>query len=267
MIPKNNPIFTQDMFFVLSKVLAFALSPFLWVFVLLLYSFKTKVEGRAKRLRIVAVVVLYLCSNNFVVDELYRAWEPVTEDHDLLTTKYDGAIVLGGLGSIDERLGKINFSYGGDRLFQTLRLYKSGRLDRIIFTGGSGSVEFPSHREGIYVYKYLRALQIPDSDLVIESNSKNTYENAVFTKKMVDSLHLKQHFLLVTSAAHMPRAMAVFKKAGFTDITPYVTNRLSGERRFTPDHLLIPEPGAAAALNWLLHEWLGYLVYKLKGYA
>lgn len=232
-----------------------------------LYSFKTKVEGRAKKLRVIGLVILYLCSNHFLIDELYRAYEPITEDHDVLNTKYDGAIILGGLGTIDERLGKINFSYAGDRLLQTLTLYKAGRLGKIIFTGGSGSVEFPTHREGIYMYKYLRQLQIPDSDLVVETASKNTYENAIFTKKLVDSLQLKQHFLLVTSASHMPRAMAVFKKAGFTDITPYVTNRISGPRRFTPDHLLIPEPSAAASLNWLLHEWLGYLVYKIKGYA
>ncbi len=255
------------MFFYISKILGFLLSPILWAFILFFYSFKTKIESRAKKARIAALLVLYVCSNSFVVDELYRCWEPVTADHDLLNTHYDGAIILGGIGGIDERLQKLNFSYGGDRLFQALKLYHDGRLDKLIFTGGSGSVEFPTHREGIYVYKYLRAIHVPDSDLVIEYKSKNTYENAIFTKQLVDSLHLKQHYLLVTSASHMPRALAVFKKAGFTDITPYVTNRLSGIRRFTPDHLLLPNPSAMASLEWLFHEWLGYLVYKLKGYA
>jgi uncharacterized SAM-binding protein YcdF (DUF218 family) len=255
------------MFFYISKILSCLLSPLVWVFALLLYSFKTKVEGRAKKLRIAAAIVLYVCSNAFFVDELHRWWEPVTVDHDLLNTHYDGAIILGGLGTIDQRLGKINFSYGGDRLFQALKLHADGRLDKIIFTGGSGSIEFPDHREGLYVYKYLKALHIPDSDLVIESKSKNTYENAIFTKRLVDSLQLKQHFLLVTSASHMPRALAVFKKAGFKDVTPYITNRFSGARRFTPDHLLVPDAGALGAITWLLHEWVGYAVYKLKGYA
>jgi len=255
------------MFFYLSKVLAFILSPLVWVFALFLFSFKTKAEGRAKKMRIAALVVLYLCCNSFLVDECFRAWEPVTPDYDLMSTRYQGAIVLGGIGDIDLRLQKINFSTSGDRLFQTLPLYYKGRIQKIIFTGGSGSIEFPEKREAIFVKKYLESIHVPDSSIVIESNSKNTYENAVFTKKILDSLDLKGPFLLVTSAYHMPRSMAVFKKAGYKNLTPYITNRASGKRRFTPDHLFIPNPDALFALQFLIHEWLGYAVYKIKGYA
>lgn len=255
------------MFFILSKILAFILSPLVWVVLLLIGSFITKIEGRSKKLRIIALVVLYLSSNSFIVDECFRQWEPVTPDYDLQTTKYDGAIVLGGIGQIDMRLEKINFGWSSDRLFQVLPYYYNGRIKKIIFTGGSGSIEFPEKREGIYVKKYLQSILIPDSAMIIESNSKNTYENAVFTKKILDSLHVNGHFLLVTSAYHMRRSMAVFKKAGFTNLTPYITNKVSGSRRFTPDHLLIPSQDALYSLHFLIHEWVGYLVYKLKGYA
>lgn len=255
------------MFFYLSKVLAFLFSPLVWIFLLFIYSFKTKVEGRARKLRIAAVSLLFICSNSFFVDECFRAWEPVTPDYDLMDTKYEGAIVLGGIGDIDMRLKKINFSISGDRLFQTIPLYYKGRIKKLIFTGGSGSIEFPEKKEAIYVKKYLESIQFPDSAIVIESNSKNTYENAVFTKKILDSLDIKGNFLLVTSAYHMPRSMAVFKKAGYTNITPYITNRSSGQRRYTLDHLLVPNPDALFALQFLLHEWLGYIVYKVKGYA
>ncbi len=255
------------MFFYLSKILAFLFSPLLWVFLLLLYSFKTKVEGRAKKLRIAALVILYICSNSFIVDECFRQWEPVTPDIDLMTTKYDGAIVLGGIGSIDMRLQKIGFGASGDRLFQVLPYYFNGRIKKIIFSGGSGSIEFPECREAIYIKKYLNGLHIPDSALVMESNSKNTYENAIFTKKLLDSLNISGNFMLVTSSYHMPRSMAVFKKAGFTNLTAYPTNRMSGGRRFTPDHLLIPNPDALFSLQFLIHEWMGYIIYKIKGYA
>jgi len=184
-----------------------------------------------------------------------------------MSSRYDGAIVLGGIGEVDLRLQKLNFGWSGDRLFQTLALYHQGRIKKIIFTGGSGSIEFPDKKEGVYVQKYLRAVHIPDSAMVIESQSKNTYENAVFTKKMLDSLQLRAHYLLVTSAYHMPRSLAVFKKAGFTNITPYLTNKVSGVRRFTPDHLLVPNPNALFSLQFLIHEWMGYLIYKVKGYA
>jgi uncharacterized SAM-binding protein YcdF (DUF218 family) len=255
------------MFFYASKMLSFVLSPLTWVFGLLLAAVVVRKERRSGKLLIAATVVLYLCSNSFLVDECYRAWEPVTEDHDLLDTKYDGAIILGGLGNVDLRLKKINFSMSADRLFQVLPLYYNKRVRRIIFTGGSGSIEFPEKREGIYVKSYLNAIGIPDSSLIIESTSKNTRENALNTRKILDSLSIKGNYLLVTSGFHMRRAMAVFKKAGFTSITPYVTNRSSGVRRFTADHLLIPNSGALFGLEALLHEWVGMLVYKLRGYA
>jgi uncharacterized SAM-binding protein YcdF (DUF218 family) len=184
-----------------------------------------------------------------------------------MKTKYEGAIILGGIGNIDQRLQKINFGWGADRLFQLLPYYYQGRIKKIIFTGGSGSVEFPKDKEGIFVRKYLKSINIPDSVLLIESESRNTYENAVYTKKMLDSLHLQGPFLLVTSAYHMPRAIAVFKKAGYKNVLPYITNRESGKRRFTPDHLFIPNPDALFSLQLLIHEWVGYIVYKIRGYA
>ncbi len=255
------------MFFILSKILAFVFSPTVWAVSLLAYSLLTKNESRAKKTRISALVILYICCNSFLVDECFRAWEPTTPDIDKMNSRYEGAIVLGGIGDVDLRLGKINFGHSGDRLFQTLPLYYQGRIKKLVFTGGSGSIEFPEKREGIFVQKYLRSIHFPDSAMVFESNSKNTFENAVFTKKILDSLNIKGSFLLVTSAYHMPRAMAVFKKAGYQNVIPYITNRSSGLRRFTFDHLLIPNPGALFSLELLIHEWVGYLVYKIKGYV
>jgi uncharacterized SAM-binding protein YcdF (DUF218 family) len=255
------------MFFLLSKLLGFIISPIVWVFGLLIYSFFTKIDTRARKLRITAIAILYLCCNSFLVDELFRAYEPVTPDYDLMKTHYDGAIVLGGIGEVDMRLKKINFTYSADRLFQTLQLYKTGRIDKIIYTGGSGSIEFPEKKEGIYVQKYLRQIQIPDSAVIMESESRNTYENAIFTKKLIGDSMANAKLLLVTSAYHMPRALAVFKKAGYTNITPYITNKMSGVRRFTFDHLLIPNIDAAFNLQFLLHEWVGFIMYKIKGYA
>lgn len=255
------------MFFYLSKLVAFLFSPLVWVFILLLYSFKTKIEGRARKLRVAAVIILYVCSNSFIVDECFRWYEPVTPDLDSSTVKYQGAIILGGIGDIDLRQKKINFGISGDRLFQTLPLYYQKRIRYIIFSGGSGSIEFPEKREGLFVKKYLNQIGIPDSALIIESRSKNTYENAIFTKKLMDSLGMKGNYLLVTSAFHMPRAMAIFKKAGYPNITPFITNRSSGIRRYTFDHLLIPDPGALISIELLIHEWLGFIIYKIKGYA
>lgn len=255
------------MFFFLSKVLTFLLSPLVWFFALMAWMYKNKNEQKRKRIFIASLCILYLCSNSFLVDELARAWEPVTPDYYLSKEKYDVAIVLGGIGRIDERQKRFDFTYSADRLFQTLELFYRGRIKQIVFSGGSGSIRFPEHKEAVYVKKYLQTIRVPDSCMIMESESKNTYENAVFTKKILDSLKLNGSVLLVTSAYHMPRAIAVFKKAGYKNITPYLTNRISGPRRFEWDHCLIPNPEAMVTLNVLIHEWIGYLAYKMKGYA
>lgn len=255
------------MFFFLSKVLTFLVSPMVWFFALFIWAIRTKDERKKKKLFIWAFSVIYICCNSFIVDELARAWEPVTPDYYLTDEKYDMAIILGGVGSIDERQNRINFGASGDRLFQTLELYHRGRVKQIMFTGGSGSLRYPTHKEGAYIKKYLHIIHVPDSAVIIENESKNTYENAVFSKKILDSLQFKGSVLLVTSAFHMPRAMAVFKKAGYTNVTPYLTNRMSGPRRFDWDFCLLPNPEALSNLNMLIHEWIGYAVYKMRGWA
>lgn len=255
------------MFFFLSKVLTFLISPLVWFFALMIWSYKTKDESKRKKLFFSALALLYLCTNSFLMDEVARAWEPVTPDYYMTNEKYDVAIVLGGIGRIDERQKRFDFGYSGDRLFQTLELYHRGRVKQILFSGGSGSIRYPEHKEALYVKKYLNTIHIPDSALIIESESKNTYENAAYSKKILDSLKFNGSILLVTSAFHMPRSMATFKKAGFTNVTPYLTNRISGPRRFDWDHCFIPNSDALITWNMLVHEWLGYLVYKIKGYA
>lgn len=255
------------MFFFLSKVLTFLFSPLVWFFALMLWMYKSKEDKKRKKIFITSIVLLYVCSNSFIIDEIARAWEPVTPDYYLTNEKYDVAIVLGGISSIDERQGRIDFTQSADRLFQALELFHRGRIGKIMFSGGSGSIRFPHHKEGLYVKKYLHTIHIPDSALLIESESKNTYENAVFSKKILDSLNLNGSVLLVTSAYHMPRSMAVFAKAGYKNVTPYLTNRISGPRKFDWDHCFVPNPNAMVNLYMLIHEWIGFVAYKIKGYV
>ncbi len=209
---------------------------------------------------------MYVISNSFLIDEIVRAWEYSDDNIYLKDTKYDLAIVLGGMGRVDERQQRFDFNFSGDRLFQTLELYHKGRVRKMLITGGSGSIEHPEHREAIYIKKYLKAISIPDSSIIIETNSKNTYENAVFTKHILDSMHFKGKILLVTSSFLMRRSLAIFDKAGYFNLVPYITNKITGERKFGIDHCFIPNVEAVFSLNLILHEMAGYITYKIKGY-
>jgi uncharacterized SAM-binding protein YcdF (DUF218 family) len=254
------------MFFILSKILAFIIAPYTWLFFGLLYLLKKIWNTPYKKWVLTLTVFMYIVSNSFLMDEIVRVWEYCDEDIYLKDTKYDLAIVLGGMGRVDERQNRFDFGFAGDRLFQTLELYHQKRVNKLFITGGSGSISHPEHREATYIKKYLKAISIPDSSIIIENNSKNTYENAVFTKHILDSMQFKGSILLVTSSFHMRRSIAIFKKAGYKNITPYVTNKFTGERKFQFDYCFIPNVEAVFSLNLILHEMAGYATYKLKGY-
>lgn len=254
------------MFFFLSKILAFLITPYTWFFAGLIYLLKKIWYTPFRKLTLGITVFIYLFSNSFLVDELVRAWEYEDDGIYLKNTHYDLAVVLGGMGRIDERQQRFDFTCSGDRLFQALAMYHKQRVSRLLISGGSGSISHPGHREATYVRNYLRTIQVPDSAILVENNSRNTYENAVFTKHILDSLHFNGSVLLVTSSFHMRRSLAIFKKAGYTNITPYITNKFTGNRKFEFDYCFLPNAEAVSTFNLIMHEIVGYATYKLKGY-
>lgn len=254
------------MFFFLSKILAFIIAPYTWLFFGLIFLLKKVWHTPYKKWVLGLTIFMYVISNSFLMDEIVRAWEYTDDDIYLKATKYDMAIVLGGMSRVDERQERADFNFSGDRLFQTLELYHKGRVKKLFISGGSGSISHPEQREAIYIKKYLQNIAIPDSNIIIESNSKNTYENAIFTKHMLDSMQFKGTILLVTSSFHMRRALAIFEKAGYKNLTPYVTNKITGIRKFEFDYCFIPNIEAVFSLNLILHEMAGYITYKIKGY-
>src|ERR1051326_3616429 len=202
------------MFFFISKILSFLISPFTWIFALLAFGLLTKNIKRKKRSLITSLVLFYFFSNGFLLEEVSRLWEiPGTPYKELKT--YDAGIVLGGMLEYDMKLDRIQFERGADRLFQAVELYKTGVIKKILFSGGSGSIEFPYMKEGMFVRRFLLTLGIPDKDIWIEGESRNTRENALFSKELIDKKNFSSgKFLLITSGYHMRRSLACFRKVG-----------------------------------------------------
>ncbi len=253
-------------FFILSKILAFLLSPLTWIFTLLGFAAFSKNPVRKKRFFIAAIATLYFFSNSFIVDEFTRLWEVTTPDLKP-TQKYEYAVVLGGMIWYDARQDKPQFLRGADRLFQVLPLLKQGQVKKIFITSGSGSISKQDEKEADILKNYLVKAGIPDSCIVTENQSRNTHENALLTKELFDKLQVKDSVLFVTSAFHLRRAVGCFEKAGITKLVLYPTDRYSGPRKFEPDHLLIPNADALHQWDLLIHEVTGYLVYKIRGFC
>ncbi len=253
------------MFFVLSKLFVFIITPLVWIIVLLLFSLLSKYPVRKRRFLRLALLLTLFFTNSFLFDECARLWEiPATRIETLKS--YDAGIVLGGMSVYDADLDRAQFYRGVDRLIQAIELYKRGKIKKIIFTGGSGRIMHPEMKEGNYINRYLMYMGIPPKDFIIENESQNTHENALFTKKLLDKENIKGDFLLITSAFHMRRSIGCFQKAGII-VTPYSTDRFSGPRKFEFDYLFIPT--ISVLYNWdtLIHEITGFLTYKIFRYS
>jgi uncharacterized SAM-binding protein YcdF (DUF218 family) len=107
---------------------------------------------------------------------------------------------------------------------------------------------------------------VPDSVIQVENRTRNTYESAVEVKKLLSkSAYQDKDCLLVTSAFHMRRSLACYRKAGLNP-TPFSTDFFSHPRDFYPDTLIVPQLDALQLWHKLVKEWTGMLAYKIAGY-
>lgn len=132
-----------------------------------------------------------------------------------------GIIVLGGgVNEVVTRFrGPIELSGSGDRMTEGAMLARRFPQSKLIFSGGSAALFGSPYREAHVAEKLFLGLGLPREQMLFEQESRNTFENAIFTREFVKP-QKGQTWLLVTSASHMPRAMGIFRKAGF-DVTAY----------------------------------------------
>lgn len=254
------------MFFILSKTLHFLLMPLLWVLLLLILAVLLKSMKWGRISLLAALAVLLIFSNPFLANESWRAWEvdaiPINE-----VEHHDVAVILTGVtsyrGDISDR---IHTSRGADRFLHPLHLYRLGKIDQFLISGGSGQVLSDHVPEAEQIEKLLLLAGVAEEDIVTEGNSRNTHENAVNTASVLERHPEWQEVLLVTSAFHMRRSAACFQKAG-VDADAFSTDFYASERRYTPDELIIPSVVAFSNWHLLIHEVAGFVVYKLLGYC
>jgi uncharacterized SAM-binding protein YcdF (DUF218 family) len=257
-------------FFILSKALAVVLNPVCWLIFFLLWALFTKSVTRRKRLVGMVLFGSVLLTNPLLIRVAYRCWEvnPV-EISSLDKIPYDGAIVLGGFGKENVKFGdRFEFGESANRLTQALELYHTGKVDRIIITGGSAAILTKKRSEGAAVERFLDRIKFPKEGLLVEGASRNSFENAHKTVELLKEKGADQEvFLLCTDGWHMRRARSCFEKAGLK-VIPFST---SGERPLfdepTPNRLLVPDMRGFERWSRLAKEMAGLFVYKISGKA
>jgi uncharacterized SAM-binding protein YcdF (DUF218 family) len=260
------------MFFILSKILFYLVMPAFMIFVGLLYAIFSKNERRKKLVIRCSLLCLWVCSNTTIVREAYRAWEIPALDPSAIIEPYDVGIILGG-GMILNKEGsdsQIFIHETADRLIQPLRLYKMGKIKKILISGGTTDVGFlrrDVRNESEKVAQLLIELGVPKEDILMELKSKNTRENALFSAEILKENGLENSkILLCTSAWHERRSVGCFEKAGLK-VTPFPTDFRAEAIGYTIDQLLIPRERWLYYSYSLIRELIGYGIYKVAGYC
>jgi uncharacterized SAM-binding protein YcdF (DUF218 family) len=250
---------------IVAKLVGKLLNPALWLVVMLLGTVMARTHRTRRRLTVAALFTALFFSNGWVVQNAI-AWYQSQPEPMQAGERYEACILLSGLAGFDEKDSRGYFTASSDRFIQAMRLYKLGHVRRIILTGGQGN-PFSRHnlRESDFLMQSLLEMGVPASDIVNERDARNTIENAVNTRRTLDSLGIRGRSVLVTSAVHMPRALRTFRSEGL-DVRPFPCDfgvKPSGSS-FTWQSLL-PTPEGFGQWDRLLKEMVGTAFLILKG--
>jgi uncharacterized SAM-binding protein YcdF (DUF218 family) len=222
--------------------------------------------GLARLFLFVAVTVLWGASTPFFADYLGLTLEgqypPVAVEE---TPTADVIVVLGGAvaGAAPPRI-TVDLSDAADRVLHAARLYRAGKAPVVLISGGAIPWLGSDIPEAGSIQTLLEEWGVPGASIIAEAASRNTYENAVLSKDVLAE-HGLQRVLLVTSALHMPRALATFKSAGI-DAVPAATDFTVTykDQRTVIDFL--PDAGALSRTTNAIKEYVGYAYYWWKGW-
>jgi uncharacterized SAM-binding protein YcdF (DUF218 family) len=255
------------LFFFLSKTLGIMLLPtnfLIGVGLLGAILLTTRYASLGRKLLVFSVVVLAICGfsplGNLVLyplEQRFPPWDPTQGAPD-------GIVVLGG--SIDADISIAHdtaaFTAAAGRVVEAAALARRYPNARIIFSGGSANLISADAREADYAAAVFERLGISKERLTMERRSRNTLENAEFSKAIA-APKSGERWLLVTSAYHMPRSVGLFRKAGFA-VEPYPVDWRTGKGA----DILMFSPVAVEGLQRTgigIREWIGLAAYWLTG--
>lgn len=256
------------MFFVLSKILGFVLAPSNALALLgglgaMLAAFGVRGLGTVLMASAIfgfAIFGLSPLANILLLPLEERFPRPAVEQAP------DGVVVLGG--SFDTVVAgarrEIALTEAAERLTEIATLARRWPDARIVFSGGSGAIVYDGATEADLAAQIFASFGVPLERLTFEGRSRNTVENARFTRDLVEP-QPNERWLLVTSAYHMPRAVGCFRKAGFEVTAWPVDYRTRG-----PEDAARPFSSVSAGLrrsDVAVREWVGLVTYWLLGYV
>jgi uncharacterized SAM-binding protein YcdF (DUF218 family) len=256
------------LFFALSKTLGVMMLPTNLLIGLGLVGallLATRLVRLGRKLLVASILLLALCGFSPLGSLLLYPLESRFPPWEAARGAPDGIIVLGG--PIDAELSVAHdtpvIRSAPDRIVAAAGLAHRYPNARIIFTGGSPNLISNDIREADYASAIFESLGIDKARLMMERRSRNTFENAIFTREMAEPKP-GQRWLLVTSAFHMPRSVGLFRKAEFP-VEPYPVDwRVGTSWRDACSFSPVAGDGFART-DTAVREWMGLLAYWITG--
>ncbi|RWX43903.1 hypothetical protein H206_02336 [Candidatus Electrothrix aarhusensis] len=250
------------MSFALTKLLPLFVYPLGMAIMLFLAGFFLlwiRRERSAGLLMLISVALLWASSTQvtaeFVLHSLERRYPPLSLE-EIPTA--DAIVLLGGVtrGRVPGT-GLTDLGGGADRIIHAARLFKAGKAPLLILSGGNE----PGYRsEAEDMADILQLMDIPADSILLETKSRNTQQNALYSQKIFQQQGIKK-ILLVTSATHMRRAEAIFSGIGVS-VLPAATDYQLVDR--APSFLdWLPQAGALEMTTKGIKEYIGYWVYLI----
>jgi uncharacterized SAM-binding protein YcdF (DUF218 family) len=256
--------------FVLAKVLGTVTEPLNLMLLLMaagcLLLF-TRWARQGRKVVLITVVVSTVLSvvplGRLAVNALENRFPPLT----VLPDHVDGIIVLGGAISpvISAARGQVSLNGAAERVTALVPLARYYPQARLIYTGGSGTVLDQDFKEGAYVPQFYREIGFDADRVVIERQSRNTRENALYSRDLMQPKP-GETWLLITSAFHMPRSVGAFRAVGWPVVAYPVDYETTPTLALASSlHFSVGE--GVGGLGTFIHEALGLAAYRLRGWT
>lgn len=257
------------MFFYLSKILGFFSLPSNFLITLgLLGAFlmATRFARFGKKLLVISVILITAVGlsplGNILMLPLEQRFPPWDATHGAP----DGVVVLGGSISPELSLarGEVSLNEAAERVTVVAALARRYPQARIVFSGGNGNLIIREGSEAEFALELFQSFGIDAGRITSEGRSRNTIENAVFSKRLANPKP-GERWLLITSAYHMPRSIGVFRAAGF-DVEAYpVDYRTRGLIDAIVPFRSVSE--GFGRTDTAAREWIGLIAYWISGHS
>jgi len=274
-MPRSAGLWGERMFVFLSKFLPLFVYPLgLACILLVLYLWVNRRQPGKKTLIYLVLLLFFIGGNRWTAATLQRSLEWRYLPPETLPRNAVVVVLGGGTESAQYPRQMAEVNSAGDRVLYAARLYHQGVAANILLSGGNISwlgARTSSPAEDMQ--EIITLAGVPEDILWLQGKSQNTYEDALYSAEILREQGVEE-IVLVTSASHMPRSVALFEKQGFRVIPAPADYSITEEiwqvlwHPTLSDFLvgIVPNAGNLADINSVMKEYIGMLIYSLRGW-